>query len=101
MKQTDQSKIGSLSKWIEVATAKLAAPGRERIAREIEAHFAEAVEARVAQGEPKQSAEARALTDLGDPAVAAKRFRRSHFTILEAKCMANIRNAEGKIPTLF
>src|SRR5260221_4530169 len=78
-------KLESLSKWLEIATKGLATAGKQRITQEIEAHFADAVEARVSQGKPEGVAKANALAELGDPTAAGKRFRKKHFTEKEAK----------------
>src|SRR5262249_1530620 len=48
------------------------------------------VQTRVADGERVQSAEAGAVADLGNPVVAARRFRRTHFTKAEAKNIATL-----------
>jgi hypothetical protein len=90
MKQPDKNKAATLAEWLEIATRGLAAPGKERITREIEAHYAEAVQARVDQGEIQHNAEARALAELGNPVSAAKRFERSHLTKDEAEYLANL-----------
>ena len=56
----------SLSNWLKIATRGLAANGKERIAREIEVHFAEAVEAHIAKGRQEPVAPAGAIIALGN-----------------------------------
>jgi hypothetical protein len=85
-------KPASLSEWLDTATQGLAAPGRERVTQEIEAHFAEAVEAHVTQGQPEQTAHAIALEELGDPDVSAKSFRKRHLTLEEARRLVDFRS---------
>jgi hypothetical protein len=91
----------SLSNWLKIATRGLAANGKERIAREIEVHFAEAVEAHIAQGEPEPVAQARAIIALGNATLAAKRFRKKHFAESEAKTLAGMRTNTAKLRYLL
>jgi hypothetical protein len=84
-------RVASLAAWLEIATKGIAAAGRERITREIEAHFAEAVEAHLAQGETEEAAKADALGELGDAKTARGRFRKRHLTEREAKGLVNSR----------
>ena len=74
-----------LAGWLEIATDKLDAPAKQRIAREIEVHYAEAVHDHMAAGEAELSAQATAMLELGDPTVAALSFQKSHLTESEAK----------------
>jgi hypothetical protein len=71
----------NLSEWLETAAKGIAAAGQERIAREIEAHYAEAVEAHVTKGESEPIALAKALDALGDAMTARRRFRKEHLTV--------------------
>jgi hypothetical protein len=71
--------------WLDAATAKLAAPARERIRGEITAHFTDAVERHLRDGCTETEAREAAVSELGDPQLAAIRFRRSHLTVKEAK----------------
>jgi hypothetical protein len=87
----------SLSRWLRIATRDLAPPGPERITREIEAHYAAAVESHLAQGESELDAKAKTVAELGDAHAAAKRFRKTHFTEAEAKAIAKVRNKAGKV----
>jgi len=91
----------NLAEWLGIATRGLAASGRERITREIEAHFAEAVEAHLAQGEPEPVAQARAIIALGDATEAAKRFQRSCLTDEERQLVSKVLAGTGKIPKLL
>lgn len=75
----------TLAGWIDIATGDLELPARQRIAIEIQSHYAEAVSAHVAVGEAESTAQATALTELGDPAQAARNFKKSHLTEAEAK----------------
>jgi uncharacterized membrane protein len=107
MKHLDKNNPATLSEWLEIATRGLAVPGKERITREIEAHYAEAVQACRAQGEPSQTveagviAESRVIEELGDPDIAAKHFREIHLTEKEAENIANLRNGAGKTSMLL
>src|ERR1700722_7748915 len=76
-----------LAGWLEIATQDLQAPDKQRIAHEIEAHYAEAVSTHMEAGEPELSAQVKALADLGDPRVAARNFNESHLTEPQAKSM--------------
>ena len=76
-----------LAGWLEIATRNLEAPAKQRIAHEIEAHYAEAVNAHTAAGKPEFSAQDTALAELGDPRVAAVNFEKTYLTASEAKWM--------------
>jgi hypothetical protein len=80
-----RNKPQTLSEWLDVATRRLAAPVRERIRAEIEAHYAESVREQRANGLSQSAAEAEALAELGDAGTAAKRFRKGHLTEWEAQ----------------
>ena len=73
----------SLSGWLHLATTGLAAQPQARIRSEIEAHYVEAVGFYLAGDASESTAQAAALAGLGDPKVAAKRFRKSHLTAWE------------------
>jgi hypothetical protein len=94
----------SLAGWLQIATEDLAATPRERIKREIESHFAEAVAANMDDGQTESSARDTALADLGDPDEAAKKFKKSHLTEAEAKWLRSmVQTAAGPLfsaPTL-
>ncbi|HEV7924925.1 MAG TPA: hypothetical protein VGR14_06195 [Verrucomicrobiae bacterium] len=76
-----------LAGWLEIATDDLEAPAKQRIVREIEAHYAEAVSAHLAAGETEHSAQSTALAELGDPRVATVNFQKRYLTVSEAKWM--------------
>src|ERR1700723_578386 len=50
-------------------------------------HYAEAVSAHLAEGEPELAAQSTALAELGDPQAAAVNFQKSHLTESEAKSL--------------
>jgi hypothetical protein len=70
----------SLENWLETATEGITTAGKERIAREIEAHYADAVTALREKGESEESTQAKALAELGKPRLAGRRFRREYLT---------------------
>ena len=72
--------IPELADWLNIATKNLALPATERIGLEIISHFDDAVGFYQAEGMAEAEAQAKALADLGDPAAAAKRFRKEHLT---------------------
>jgi hypothetical protein len=74
-----------LLEWLAIATKELAPPAKKRIVLEIEAHYAEAVAAHLAEGLCKSDAAREALAELGDAEEAAKRLRRQHLTECNAK----------------
>jgi hypothetical protein len=79
------TKPSDLAQWLETATEGIASSGKERIRREIEAHYAEAVEAHLAKGEAEPVAQANALGELGNARTAGRRFRRRHLTEREER----------------
>jgi hypothetical protein len=89
MKNFD-NKLASLAEWLEIATDGIAAAGKERITREIEAHFAEAVKAHLAQGESGPVAQINALDELGDAKTAQRNFRKRHLTREEEKRLVTL-----------
>lgn len=74
----------TLSDWLRIATWRLADSAKVRIRIEIEAHYTQAVEAHRGNGLSETDARVAALTELGDPEAAAKRFRKRHLTEWEA-----------------
>jgi hypothetical protein len=90
MKSSDY-KAASLAEWLEIATDGIAAAGRERVCREIGAHFAQAVKAHLAEGESEPVAEINALEELGDAKAAQRNFRKRHLTKEEEKQLATLR----------
>jgi hypothetical protein len=101
MNRFKNKKVERLSEWLEIATKGLAQAGKQRIAQEIEAHFAESVDAHLTQGEPEQVAQANALAELGDPRAAGKRFRRKHLTQWEAKRLGQLQKYAGSSKSLL
>jgi hypothetical protein len=89
-------KPSSLSEWLETATKGLAAPGRERITQEIKAHFAEAVEDHLAQGESETDAQTKALAEMGAPQVAALKFKEQYLTEADEKFLKMLRETAFK-----
>lgn len=81
--QADQ--MQDLPEWLEIASEELAAPAKERIRLEIEAHYAEAAAAHLAEGLSESDARKAALADLGDAKEAARRFSKQHLTERDAK----------------
>jgi hypothetical protein len=81
----------NLAEWLETATEGIAPAGKERITREIGAHYTDAVAALRDKGESEEVAQARALEVLGDPTQALKRFRKNFITDLEEKEIARLR----------
>lgn len=73
-------KTHGLAGWLEIATDGIEASAKQRIASEIESHYAEAVNSHIAEGESQESARSIALAELGDPHKAAVNFRKSHLT---------------------
>jgi hypothetical protein len=71
--------------WLEIATDDLEESAKQRIAIEIESHNADSIAAHLGDGQTESAAQATALSELGDPRAAAKRFKRSHLTKRDAK----------------
>ena len=94
MKSSD-NRVASLAEWLEIATDGIASSGRERITREIETHFEEAVESHLAKGEPQEIAQASALAELGNAKAAWRRFRKRHLTKLEESRLEEFQHHAG------
>jgi hypothetical protein len=88
-----------LTEWIDIATCGLIAPARDRIREEVEAHFADAVEARMAGGLSVENAEVVAVHELGDARTAAWRFRKNHLTEADLKRLAWIQKSHQRNET--
>lgn len=71
--------------WLDVATDGLEEAAKERVTREIQAHYAEALNAHMAAGETELSAQTAALAELGDPVDARVEFAKTHLTISDGK----------------
>jgi hypothetical protein len=74
-----------LAIWLQRATDGLTAPVKERIGSEVESHYAETVDAHIANGLSEADARKAALAELGDANDAARRFRRQYLTEQEVK----------------
>jgi hypothetical protein len=85
------TKPSDLAEWLEIATDGLAVPGRERVRREVGAHFGQAVRAHMAEGESEPVAKINALEELGDARTAQKDFRKRHLTKDEEKHLVTLR----------
>ncbi len=100
MSRHDPERVTFLWQWLDIATAKLSAPAKERIQLEIEAHVADSVQSHQAEGYSETDAQAAALAELGDATTAAKRFRRRHLTSKEAKRVGKILERSESFQTL-
>ncbi|QDU68050.1 hypothetical protein [Engelhardtia mirabilis] len=76
-----------LRHWLEQATHGLSDEARQRVGREIEDHFRSALEAASAEGLDPSLARRRALDALGDPAAAARDFRRTNLTRFQSRLL--------------
>jgi hypothetical protein len=90
---TDNRKATNVSEWLEIATKGIAAAGKERIEREIEAHYADAVEAHRERGESEEVAHTKSLEELGEPGKAAEKFQQEYLTEEDEKNMVRILQA--------
>ena len=97
----NRNKVENLWDWLEIAEKGLLPADKQRISKEIEAHFAEALKAHLARGESGQVAEADALMELGDPKVAGRSFRKKHLTEREAKRLVQVQKYSGSFKSLF
>jgi len=91
----------NLAEWLDLATRSLVPPAQARIRAEIETHYADAVQSHLEDGSSASAAQSAALADLGDAQAAAKRFRREHLTIGEAKAVGLRVNAARRTGLLF
>lgn len=80
--------VSNLAGWLAIATADLAPSAQSRIRAEIETHYAEALQMKLANGLPEAQASAAALKDLGNAHIAAWRFSREYLTNLDTKLVA-------------
>jgi hypothetical protein len=78
-------KATNVSEWLKIATHGIAAAGKERISREIEAHYADAVGTHLERGESEDVAQAKSLEELGEPGVAAEEFQKEYITEADEK----------------
>jgi hypothetical protein len=89
MDRPTNNKVHCVEEWLTIATHGLVPPARERIKLEIEAHYADLITARLANGMTQQDAESSALLELGEPSTAARQFRKNHLTEEEKTCLEN------------
>jgi hypothetical protein len=78
-----QQPTRTLSEWLDLATRDLVPSAQARIRTEIEAHYNEAVQARLVIGWSESNAKAGALLDLGSANTAGRRFRKKYLTRFE------------------
>jgi len=93
----------NLANWLDVAIGDLIPSAQNRVRREIEAHFAEAVQNQLASGLTEPAAQAAALADFGSPKAAARRFRREYLTQIHANQIIKIVNTSSRdlVPWMF
>lgn len=89
--------VDPLFDWLRIATQGLTGASKERIRPEIEAHYAQAVEAHRHGGSTESEAQKSALADLGNPHEAAKRFCKRHLTQRDAKRLEQAHNSAKNI----
>lgn len=71
--------------WLGVAAKKLAPYAKERIHREVEAHYRDAIEEEIVNGRSSARAHIEALRRLGDPKSVGRFFRRTYLTQKEER----------------
>ena len=76
--------------WVEVAAANLAPEAKERISKEIKAHYEDALEEASSTESNDLLTHFEALNRLGDPRKAAKIFRKTYLTAREHSRLSNI-----------
>jgi hypothetical protein len=91
----------NLEEWSEIATKVLVPSAKSRIRLEVEAHYAEAVAAYVAEGLSESDANAAALVELGDARVAARRLRKTHLTLSDLQYIERAQKLRFSISALF
>jgi hypothetical protein len=90
-----------LTAWLVLATFGLVPHARERIKREIQAHFADAVATHLSEGLSQDEAEAKALQELGDIHSAAKAFQKKHVTSQDVEWLHGLWKAERRRKNLL
>src|SRR5437660_1779231 len=88
---------GLLAWWLDVATKDLATGAQARIRSEIETHYAESVQFHLAEGMSEPDAQAVAFTELGEPTIAAKHFRKHHLTAGEESKLQKLEKNAAKL----
>lgn len=76
-----------LEEWLSLATSGLVRSAQERVRQELEAHFSDAVEARMAEGLSRDAAQVAAVRELGDARRAAWNFRKNLLMESEARTL--------------
>lgn len=87
----------TLSDWLRTATRGLTDASKARIRPEIEAHYAQAVEAHREHGLSESEAQMAALVELGDAGAAGKRFRKQYLTIWDAERLRKLHKGPRSI----
>src|SRR5580704_16871595 len=86
--------IRTFDDWLGFATKELMPTDRERVRLEIQAHYTDAVERHVTEGASMESAQKKALAELGSAVGAATRLCTYYFTQRQQKRLnAVVRNA--------
>ena len=79
-----------LIQWIDEVTRGLCADARERVAREVSAHFLDALQDAHAKGFDGTSARELAIRDLGNARAARSAYRRVYLTAVEENRIADL-----------
>ncbi len=87
----------NLSDWLEIATGELVPSAQARVRAEIEAHVADAVQRHREPGLADSSAQAAALTDLGNARAAAHRFAREYLTQRDIRKLGDFDRPRGEV----
>ncbi|HTB63351.1 MAG TPA: hypothetical protein VK737_07150 [Opitutales bacterium] len=85
----------TLAAWLDIATCRLVPSAQTRVRAEIEAHYAEAVQTYLQNGQSESAAQTAALADLGNARKAAHRFCRQYLTRSEARGFRNVTQSRG------
>ena len=72
-----------LRRWLNIASDGLCADARDRVAREVSAHFVDALQDGLANGLDAASARDHAILGLGSPRAARRAYRRTFLTTRE------------------
>src|SRR5690348_13070185 len=90
MKSPATTKIENISEWLDIATKDLAPSAKQRITREIQNHYADALQAHVEENQNPSDASSTALNELGDPSRAAKIYCKKYLTLKEDEEIRNL-----------
>ncbi len=82
----------NLKTWLKTARANLVPEAQRLVSEQILEHFLNAVERYQLEGKSILEAEAKALADLGDSCLAAKKFEQSYLTYAELEECAKPRD---------